>query len=177
MAEQIGVFVVEDHGQFRQYISKALRNIAELQVVADVADGMEAVQKARELQPELILLDIGLPTLNGIEVARRIREVSPTTKILFVSENRSVEIVEAALSTGAGYVVKSDVGRDLLPGVKAVLAGKRFVSASLASHLLVATTVGATQSLSWMLTLISGIRLLVATCGIYSVCYTAISLG
>lgn len=74
-----------------------------------MSDGLEAVQQAERLQPDIILLDIGLPTLNGIEAARRIREVSPTSKILFVSENRSPDIAEEALSTGAGgYVVKSD---------------------------------------------------------------------
>jgi CheY-like chemotaxis protein len=100
-----------------------------------VSDGLDAVQKADELQPDLILLDIGLPTLNGIEVARRIREVSPASKILFVSEDRSADIVEEALSTGAGgYVVKSDAARELLPAVNAVLEGERFVSASLAGH-------------------------------------------
>jgi DNA-binding response OmpR family regulator len=78
-----------------------------------------------------LLLDIGLPTLNGIEAARRIREVSPTSKILFASENRSVDVAEEALSTGAvGYVVKSDAASELLPAVEAVLQGKRFVRTS-----------------------------------------------
>lgn len=133
MAEPIKVLIVEDHDQFRQFIANALRNTTELRVIAEVADGMEAIQKARELRPDLILLDIGLPTLNGIEAARRIREVSPRSRILFVSGNRSSDVVREALSTGAsGYVVKSDAGRDLLPAVRAVLAGKRFVNASLA---------------------------------------------
>jgi DNA-binding NarL/FixJ family response regulator len=125
-----------------------------------VADGLEAVQQAQELQPDLILLDIGLPTLHGIEAARRIREVSPASKILFVSENRSADIAEEALSTGAcGYVIKSDAERELLPAIEAILAGKRFVSASLAGHFLVATTLSTTQTiLSWMVMLISGTR-------------------
>jgi CheY-like chemotaxis protein len=100
-----------------------------------VADGSEAVQKARELQPDLILLDIGLPSLNGIEAARRIRSVSPNSKILFVSENHSSDVIEEALRTGAlGYVVKSDAASDLLLAVEAVLQGKRFVSASVSVH-------------------------------------------
>ena len=105
-------------------------------------------------------MDIGLPTLNGIEAARRITEVSPASKILFVSENRSPDIAEKALSNGAGgYVVKSDAAGELLPAIKAVLEGKRFISASLAGHFLVATTLTTTQTmLSWMVTLVSGIR-------------------
>jgi DNA-binding NarL/FixJ family response regulator len=79
------------------------------------------------------LLDIGLPTLNGIEAARRIREVSPASKIIFVNDQRSVDVAEEALSTGAGggYVVKSDAGTELLADVKAILKGERFLSASL----------------------------------------------
>jgi DNA-binding NarL/FixJ family response regulator len=76
---------------------------------------LEAVQKALELQPDLILLDIGLPRLNGIEVARRIRKVSPGSKILFVSQESSADAVQEALGTGArGYVVKTDAGTELL---------------------------------------------------------------
>jgi CheY-like chemotaxis protein len=98
----------------------------------EACDGAEAVQQAQELQPDLILLDIGLPTLNGIEAARRIRKVSTMSKILFVSGNRSTDVVEEALSTGAsGYVVKSNAGSELLPAIEAVLRGKQFVSAGL----------------------------------------------
>jgi DNA-binding NarL/FixJ family response regulator len=105
------------------------------------------VEQAKALQPDLILLDIGLPIINGIEAARRIREVSPLSKILFVSESRSPEIAEEALKTGAnGYVVKSDAATELLPAIKAVLEGKRFISASLAGHFLVATTVGTMET-------------------------------
>jgi len=153
----IRVLVVEDCEPWRRHFSTALQKQPELQVIGEVSDGLEAVQKAEELQPDLILLDIGLPTLNGIEAARRIREVSCTSKILFVSENRSPDIAEAALSTGAGgYVVKSDAAGELLPAVKAVLGGKRFVSASLAGHFLVTTTLS--TQFSWMLMFVSGIR-------------------
>jgi DNA-binding NarL/FixJ family response regulator len=152
--------VVEDHERWRHFFSTALQKDPELQVIGEVSDGLEAVQKAQELQPDLILLDIGLPTLNGIEAARRIREVSPMSKILFVSENRSPDIAEEALGTGAGgYVVKSDARSELLPAVKAVLEGKRFISASLARHFLVTTVLSTTQTvLPWTVILISGMR-------------------
>jgi two-component system nitrate/nitrite response regulator NarL len=89
-----------------------------LRVIGVASDGLEAVQKAEELQPDLILFDIGLPSLNGIEVARQIRKLSPKSKILSVSQESSVEMVQGALSTGAqGYVVKSDAGSELLAGV------------------------------------------------------------
>jgi DNA-binding NarL/FixJ family response regulator len=131
----VRVIVVEDHETWRRFFSTALQKKPELQVIAEVSDGLKAVQRVEELQPDLILLDIGLPTLNGIEAARRIREVSPASKILFISENRSFDIVKEALSTGArGYILKSDAASELMPAVKAVLEGKRFVSASLAAH-------------------------------------------
>ena len=131
----VKVLVVEDSEPFRKFIRSTLGKRPELQVVGEASDGLEAVHKAEELQPDLILLDIGLPTLNGIEAARRIREVSPASKILFVSENRSAGIAEEALSTGAGgYVVKSDAAGELLPAVDTVLQGKRFLSASLTGH-------------------------------------------
>ena len=113
---------------------------------------------AEELQPDLILLDIGLPTINGIETARRIRQVSPASKILFVSETRSPEVAEEALNTGAvGYVLKSDAAGELLPAIRAVLAGKRWISTSLAGHFLVAAAVTQITLLTSMAMLISGI--------------------
>ena len=127
--------MVDDFEPWRRFVSATLQKQLTLQVIGEAVDGLEAVQKARQLQPDLILLDIGLPTLNGIEAARRIRELSPKSKILFVSENRSWDIVEEALRTGAGgYVVKSDAAGELLLAVNAVLGGKRFVSASLAGN-------------------------------------------
>ena len=132
-ASSIRVLLVDDSEAWRNFFSSALQKRPELQVIGRASDGLEAVQQAEELQPDLILLDIGLPTLNGIEAARRIRNVSPVSKILFVSENRSADIAEEALRTGTGgYVVKSDAASELLPAVKALLEGKQFVSASLA---------------------------------------------
>src|SRR5437660_1966251 len=136
MAERpIRVLVVDDYEPLRRFVTSTLEQQPELQIIGEASDGLEGVQQAQELQPDLILLDIGLPTLNGIEAARRIRKVSPTSKILFVSENRSWDIVEEALRTGAGgYVVKSDAVGELWLAVNAVLGGKRFVSASLAGN-------------------------------------------
>jgi DNA-binding NarL/FixJ family response regulator len=159
--KSVRVLVVYDFEPFRRFVCSTLEQRPNLQIVGEVTDGLEAVQKADELQPDLILLDIGLPTINGIETARRILEVSPSSKILFVSETRSPEIAEEALNTGAGgYVVKSDAAGEFLPAIKAVLGGKRFISARLAGHFLVAMTVGTTQTtlLTSMVTLISGIR-------------------
>ena len=128
----IRVLVVDDYEPWHNFLSRAL-NQQELQIIGHVSDGMEAVHKAQQLRPDLILLDIGLPTLNGIEAACQIRNVSPASKVLFVSENRSPDIVEATLSNGAlGYLVKSDAASELLPAIRAVVEGNRFISTSLA---------------------------------------------
>jgi DNA-binding NarL/FixJ family response regulator len=134
-AGSIRVLIVEDFEPFRRFVASILQKQPELQIVCEVWDGLESVQRAEELQPDLVLLDVGLPHLNGIEAARRICTVSPRSKILFLSENRSPDIADEALLAGAcGYVVKSDAARDLLPAVESVLKGKRFVSASLAGN-------------------------------------------
>jgi DNA-binding NarL/FixJ family response regulator len=131
----VRVVVVEDHEQFRRFICSTLGKAPELQVVGIVSDGLAAVQKAAELQPDLILLDIGLPTLNGIEAARRIRKLSPQSKILFVSQESSADVVKGALATGArGYVVKTDAGSELLTAVDAVLRGEQFVGRRFEGH-------------------------------------------
>lgn len=104
----------------------------ELQVVCEASDGSEAVQKADDLKPDLIVLDIGLPKLNGIEAARRIRQLSPNSKILFLSQNNDLAVVQAALGTGAlGYVYKMNAQEELLSAVDAVLLGKQFVGSGL----------------------------------------------
>ena len=131
----VRIVVVEDHEQFRRFIYSTLEKAPELQVVDIASDGLAAVQKAEELQPDLILLDIGLPKLNGIEAARRIRKLSPESKILFVSQELSADIVREALGTGAsGYVVKTDAGRELLEAVRAVLRGELFAGARFSGH-------------------------------------------
>jgi CheY-like chemotaxis protein len=107
--------------------------MAQLRVICEVEDGLEAIQKAGQIQPDLVLLDIGLPTLNGIEAARQIRVVSPTSKILFVSQERSPDVVQAALETGArGYVCKIDTGSGLTKALEVILQGRTYLSRSVA---------------------------------------------
>ena len=129
------VLVVEDFEPFRRFICSTLRKRPEFQIVEEARDGLEAVQKAEELQPDLIMLDIGLPSLNGIDAARRIRKLSPKSKILFMSQESSADVVQEALALGAlGYVVKAYAGSELLPAVEAVLQGRQFVSNGLSGH-------------------------------------------
>lgn len=126
---------MDDHEPWRSFILSGLEKWPELQIIGEASDGREAVQKSQQLQPNLILLDIGLPTMNGIEAARQIRQQSPNSRILFCSENLSPDVAEEALlAGGGGYLVKSDAGSDLLSAVTSVVGGRRFVSRTLAGH-------------------------------------------
>jgi DNA-binding NarL/FixJ family response regulator len=132
----VRVLVVEDHEPFRRFVCSTLGKRPELQIICEASDGLEAVKKAEVLQPDLILFDVGLPTLNGIESARRIRKLSPKSKMLFVSQESSAEVVQEAFALGAlGYVVKTEAGIELLAALEAICQGRRFVSAGLACHL------------------------------------------
>jgi DNA-binding NarL/FixJ family response regulator len=126
------ILVVEDHAPFRRFLCAELQRHAEFQTT-EAADGLEAVWKAGELHPDLILLDINLPKLHGFDVAKQIRRLASHARILFMSQESSPDIVREALSLGAlGYIHKMSAGSDLLSAIDAVLAGRRFVSRSVA---------------------------------------------
>ena len=125
----VRIVIVEDFAAFRRVICSILEKRQDLQVICEVSDGLEAVQKAEELKPDLILLDMGLPTLNGMQAAREIRNLAPQSKIIFVSQQSSPDLVKEALNLRAmGYVAKTRIGGDLLVAVEAVLEGRQFVS-------------------------------------------------
>jgi DNA-binding NarL/FixJ family response regulator len=123
------VLVVDDFEPWRSYVRSVLQATVKWKLVGEAADGPEAIQKASALNPDLILLDVGLPTLSGIKVAERILAANPSQRILFISEHRS--LAEGALATGArGYIIKSDAGLELLPAMDAIGNGGRFVGDS-----------------------------------------------
>ena len=147
---QVRVLVVDDYEPFRQFICSTLRKRPELQIVGEVSDGLQAVYKAEELHPDLIVLDIGLPTLNGIEAARRIRKLSPESKILFISQESSSDLVQEALALGAlGYVVKAHAGSELLAAVEAVVEGRQFLSSGVSGHYFTAASDSKTLDRPW----------------------------
>ena len=116
-------------------MSKLLDKESGAQIVGMAMDGLEAVAQAQSLQPDLVLMDVGLPKLNGIETARQIRSIVPNSKIIFVSSHESLDYVEEALRVGAsGYVLKAKAGSDLARAVEAAFQGKRFVSSGLKEH-------------------------------------------
>jgi DNA-binding NarL/FixJ family response regulator len=124
----IRVLVVEDFAPFRDFIRSTLGKRSDLEIVCEVADGLEAVRQAAVLKPDLILLDIGLPGLNGIDAAREIRKLAPESKIIFVSQESSEDMMKEAFDLGAwGYVAKARSATDLPLAVEAVIGQKCFV--------------------------------------------------
>lgn len=126
--KQVRIVVVDDSHDFRELVISIVCSHPELQVFGQACDGGEAVARIQTLRPDLVLLDLGLPTLNGFEVARTILKTSPNSKIIIVSHESSAEIVQEAFCLGAhGYVLKSDVCL-LTEAIKSVLDGRRFLS-------------------------------------------------
>ena len=121
--------MVEDHRDWRNLVRLLFQKRPEWQVICEASDGLEAVLKAQKLKPDLVLLDIGLPKLNGIEAARQIRQASQHSKIVFLSVDNSLDVVQEALSTGAqGFVHKGCAQSELLPTIDRVLRERQFVS-------------------------------------------------
>lgn len=128
----VRILLVDDYEPWRRFLRLALLINTNLEIVEEVGDGVRAVTKAEELKPDLILLDIGLPILNGIDAALRIRQVAPMSKILFVSENCEMTIAEAGLRAGgSGYLAKSDCATELLAAIRTVLQDEKYLSTSL----------------------------------------------
>jgi DNA-binding NarL/FixJ family response regulator len=128
----VRVLIVDDFAPWRGFVTEHLEKQPNVCILGYASDGIEGVQKAEELQPDLILLDISLPKLNGIEMATRVRQLVPKVKILFLSSNADPDVIRAAFSAGGtGYVLKVDAGGSLSVGIEAVLRGRRFVSSSL----------------------------------------------
>jgi DNA-binding NarL/FixJ family response regulator len=126
------VLVVEDHEPFRRIVCELLQQRADVLIVGEAADGLDAIRQAETLRPDVVMLDIGLPRLSGIEVAGHIRAVLPSAKLVFVTNESSLDVVEHTFRRGAhGYVYKPRALRDLLHVFEAIVQGRRFVSIGL----------------------------------------------
>ena len=128
----VRILVVDDYEPWRRWVGSVLMKHPHLQVVGEASDGLEALQKAESLGPDIILLDIGLPNLNGIEAAARISRTNPSAKIIFLTKESDPDIIHAALSNGAfGYVLKDSARDELLPAIETVARGGRYVTREL----------------------------------------------
>ena len=141
-SEQVGsanpsirVLLIDDYEPYRKRVSVLFEERPGFQIVGEAIDGPEGVRKAAELKPDLVIVDIALPKLNGIEVTRQIRSVSPDSHVVFLTGNNSPEVAREALDAGANaYVVKSDAPTELFAAVEAALGGKQYVSKKLAGR-------------------------------------------
>ena len=129
------ILIADDHEKVRWGLRSLLSLRPDWDICGEAVDGRDAVQKARELKPQVAVLDISMPQLNGLEAARQIRKEVPQTEVLIVSQHESSEVIAAAIDAGArGYVVKSDVPRDFLDAVEAVSRGKPVFSSRISEH-------------------------------------------
>lgn len=125
---EVRVLVVDDFAPWHSLIKTQLEHEPEWQIIGSAMNGVDAIQKATDLQPDLVLMDIHLPRLNGIEAARQIRALVPQVKIIFLSSNTHPDVIEAALNAGGlGYIPKAKIAECLLPGMKSVLAAQPFI--------------------------------------------------
>ncbi len=121
--------MVDDFPDWRRWIVEKLSENPALQVIGVAVDGLEAVQKSEELRPDLVLLDIGMPRLDGISCAPEIRKVSAKSKILFLTQEMDPQVAKSCFEAGGdGFVVKSSARLDLFPAILAVMLGDKFIS-------------------------------------------------
>jgi DNA-binding NarL/FixJ family response regulator len=123
------ILVVDDHPIVRQGLKTLLEGHSGWQVIGEASDGAEALEKARELNPDVMVLDVTMPRMNGLEACRLLRRQFPDLEILFVTQHDSPQMMREALEAGArGYVVKSNAARDLLAAVEAVSQHRVFTA-------------------------------------------------
>ena len=125
----IRVILADDHAVVRDGLRSLLESEGDIVVVGDVANGRLAVQRAQQLGPDVVVMDIAMPELNGIDAARQIREVSPSTRVVILSMYSTAEHIRHALQAGAqGYLLKESAGTEVVQAVRAVHAGRRYLS-------------------------------------------------
>ena len=128
----IRILVVDDFKPWLSFLLTMLEREATMLVVGSAMDGREAVAQAESLQPDLVIMDISLPSLNGIESARQIVRTLPKVKVIFLSQHRDPVVVQTAIAAGGhGYVVKIDARAELVPAIETVAEGRRYFSRGL----------------------------------------------
>jgi DNA-binding NarL/FixJ family response regulator len=125
---------VDDFQPFREWLSSKIKKADGFEVIGEAADGLEAVRMATKLVPDLILLDISLPKMDGIQSGKQLRNLVPSAQVIFVTEHSEREIVQYASEHSEGYVLKRDVERDLLPTMHAVSRGLKQAAAARQIH-------------------------------------------
>lgn len=137
--ERIKVMIADDHSVIREGLKKLLEEQEDIEVIGDASDGLMAVKKAKQLKPDVALLDIAMPQLSGLEAVRLIKEAVPETEVVLLSMHKKDAYVHQALSSGAlGYVLKASPTTDVLDAIKSVHRGEYFLSSKINSKLITA---------------------------------------
>ena len=132
----ITVFLADDHAVVRDGLRVLLEAQPDIRVIGDAADGREAVSRVAQLRPDVVVIDVAMPELNGIEAARDIGEVCPSTQIIILSMHSTTEHIFRALQAGAGgYLLKESAGIEVVNAVRAVHAGRRYLSEKISDTL------------------------------------------
>ena len=125
----VTVLLADDHRVFLDGLRLLLETKSDIKVVGEALNGREAMQKAQELKPDLVIMDIAMPELNGIEAARQICNLSPSIRVIILTMHATVEHAMQEFKAGArGYVLKGSTGAELMDAVRAVMAGRRYMS-------------------------------------------------
>lgn len=132
---KVRILVVDDVAFWREFVCSVLRSEPLFEIICEAVDGNQAFVMAGRLHPAIVLLDVGLPKLSGIDAAIAIRRLAPDTRIVFLSEQRDPGVVQAALQVADGYVLKSDAAMDLAPAIHSAVRGETFISRQLADLL------------------------------------------
>ena len=134
---ELGILIADDHELVRRGIRAVLKRERRWRIVGEAVDGLQAVETAKRLKPDVVILDISMPKVDGLEATRRIREAAPGTEVLILTMHESDQMVRRVLEAGArGYVLKSDLARQLVAAVKAVSRRKRFLTPKVSEILL-----------------------------------------
>lgn len=137
MSEKIRILIADDHPIVRQGLRQTIAGADDIEVVAEAGDGAEALAAVRAIRPRIIVLDIGLPTLDGLQVARAVRDEEIDAKIIFLTVHREESFMQKALGLGAaGYVLKDSAVTDIVAAIRAVIAGLPYISPAMTAHLL-----------------------------------------
>jgi len=131
------IVIAEDHTIVREGLKALLSSHPELRVVGEAQDGREAVRYAGQLKPDLILMDLSMPRMTGMEAIREVKRISPVTKVLVLTVHKTEEYVSASLEAGAdGYVLKDATHAELVMAIQNVLAGKRYLSPAISEKVI-----------------------------------------
>ena len=146
---RVRIVIADDHEIVRRGLRSLLEAVAGWEVAAEASSGREALEKVQELHPNVAILDVGMPVMNGLEATRNIVKASPQTQVLILTMHETEQMVRDVLDAGArGYVLKSDAGRDLVSAVEALLQHRTFFSPRVSDMLLAAYLQGGERPLS-----------------------------